>query len=201
MESGSATKRRGWLLTKARELALRNDDQVGHIIFSSSGQMFQYCSPNSSMLQIIDRFKKASSTQIQEDDDKQQIYREMTRMKNENDKLQATIRQLTGEDLTTLTKTDMKNLQKRLEVSLDRVRSREIELLQEGRIAEAVAGILEAKFSRAREKETEKTEQSRDLLQLSPPFSNGLQPTQPNLEDPNLHHHACSSGNLKKPRT
>ncbi|XP_031487683.1 MADS-box protein AeAP3-2-like isoform X2 [Nymphaea colorata] len=203
MESGSATKRRGWLLMKARELALRNDDQVGLIIFSSSGQMFKYCSPNSSMLQNIDRFKKASGTQIQEDDDKQQIYREMTRMKNENDKLQATIRQLTGEDLTTLTKTDLKNLQKQLEVSLDRVRSREIELLQEElrEVRRQWRCILEAKFSRARGKETEKTEQSRDLLQLSPPFSNRLQPTQPNLQDPNLHHHSCSSGNLKKPKT
>ncbi|XP_049934257.1 MADS-box protein GGM13-like [Nymphaea colorata] len=104
MESGSATKRRGWLLKKARELALRHDDQVGLIIFSSSRQMFKYCSPNSSMLQIIDRFKKASGTQIQEEDDKQQIYREMTKMKNENNKLRATMRQLTGEDLTTLTK-------------------------------------------------------------------------------------------------
>ncbi|KAF3791151.1 MADS-box protein AeAP3-2 [Nymphaea thermarum] len=72
----------------------------------------------------------------------QQIYSEMTKMKNENDKLQvaacpshssfssshgisalqATMRQLTGEDLTTLTKSDLKHLEKQLEVSLDRVR-------------------------------------------------------------------------------
>ncbi|KAF3796175.1 MADS-box protein AeAP3-2 [Nymphaea thermarum] len=150
MESGSATKRRGWLLTKAREVALRNDDQVGLIIFSSSGKMSKYCSPNSSMLQIIDRFKKASGTQIEEDDDKQdvqisyrrltlaiefdkipdhcqQIYRDMTRMKNENDKLQATVGQLTGEDLTTLTKEGLTQLKKQLQVSIDRIGSREVQ--------------------------------------------------------------------------
>ncbi|KAF3796396.1 MADS-box transcription factor 29 [Nymphaea thermarum] len=45
----NATKRRGWLVKKARELAIRYDDQIGLIIFSSSGQMFKYCSPNYSL--------------------------------------------------------------------------------------------------------------------------------------------------------
>ncbi|XP_031487858.1 MADS-box protein GGM13-like [Nymphaea colorata] len=122
----SFSKRRGRLLKKAHEIAVLCDAQIGLILFSSSGQMFEYCSPNSSMRQIIDRFKEASGTRIQEYDDKQ-TYREMTKIKNENDKLQATMRQLTGEGLTTLTKTDLKHLQKQLEVSLDRVRSREVQ--------------------------------------------------------------------------
>ncbi|KAF3777247.1 MADS-box protein [Nymphaea thermarum] len=120
------SKRRDRLLKKAHELAVLYDAQIQLIIFSSSGKMFDYCSPQSSMRQIIDRFEKASGVRIQEYDDKQ-IYCEMTTMKNENDKLQAIMRHLTEEDLTTLTKTHLKHLEKQLEVSVDRVRSREVQ--------------------------------------------------------------------------
>ncbi|XP_031488711.1 MADS-box protein AeAP3-2-like isoform X2 [Nymphaea colorata] len=233
--------RRDGLLEKAHELAVLCDAQIGLIIFSSSGQMFEYCSPHSSMCQIIDRFKKASGTRIQEYDDKQ-IYCEMTKMKNENDKLRETMRHLTAEDLTTLTMTDLKHLDKQLEASLDRVRSREIQLLKEElddlrRKEQCLLEVHNNEFSRAlfeRQKAKkplviddpapvddfvtedeqprdllqvidapplvddfgtfDQDEQSRDLLQLSPPFSNWLQPTQPNLQEPNFHHHACSSG-------
>lgn len=50
----------------------------------------------------------------------------MTRMKNENDKLQASMRHLTGEDLTTLTMGDLHQLEQQLEMSVNRVRSRKV---------------------------------------------------------------------------
>ncbi|XP_031480567.1 MADS-box protein AeAP3-2-like isoform X2 [Nymphaea colorata] len=206
------SKRRGGLLKKAHELAVLCDAQIGLIIFSSSGKMFEYCSPHSSMRQIIDRFKKASGTRIQEYDDKQ-IYCEMTKMKNENDKLQATMRHLTGEDLTTLTMNDLHHLEQQLEVSVDRVRARKNQLINQQldnlRRKERLLEEHNNELSRAlieRQVAMEpkvidapalldhfgtfyQDEQSRDLLQLSPPFSYRLQPTQPNLQDPNLHHH------------
>ncbi|CAN6457149.1 unnamed protein product [Victoria cruziana] len=124
------SKRRGGLLKKAHELAVLCDAQIGLIIFSSSGKMFEYISPHSSMRQIIERFKKASGTRVQEYDDKQ-IYCEMTRMKNENEKLQASMRQLTGEDLATLTMNDLHQLEQQLEISVDRVRTRKNQLLNQ----------------------------------------------------------------------
>ncbi|KAJ8641990.1 hypothetical protein MRB53_018684 [Persea americana] len=124
------SKRRGGLLKKAHELAVLCDAQLGVIIFSSSGKMFEYSSPQSSMRQIIDRYQKVSGTHIQEYDD-QQVYCEMTRMKNENDKLQASMRHLTGEDLTTLTMGDLHQLEQQLEMSVNRVRSRKNLLLQQ----------------------------------------------------------------------
>ncbi|XP_031480573.1 MADS-box protein AeAP3-2-like isoform X3 [Nymphaea colorata] len=143
----------------------------------------------------------------------QQIYCEMTKMKNENDKLQATMRHLTGEDLTTLTMNDLHHLEQQLEVSVDRVRARKNQLINQQldnlRRKERLLEEHNNELSRAlieRQVAMEpkvidapalldhfgtfyQDEQSRDLLQLSPPFSYRLQPTQPNLQDPNLHHH------------
>jgi hypothetical protein len=39
------SKRRGGLLKKANELAVLCDASVGVVIFSSTGKMFEYCSP------------------------------------------------------------------------------------------------------------------------------------------------------------
>lgn len=39
------SKRRGGLLKKANELAVLCDARVGVVIFSSTGKMFEYCSP------------------------------------------------------------------------------------------------------------------------------------------------------------
>ncbi|CAL9065843.1 unnamed protein product, partial [Musa banksii] len=55
-------KRRGGLLKKANELAVLCDAQVGVIIFSSSGKMFEYCSPHSSMRQIMDSYQRVTNT-------------------------------------------------------------------------------------------------------------------------------------------
>ncbi|MCL7050336.1 hypothetical protein MKW94_000669 [Papaver nudicaule] len=62
------SKRRGGLLKKAHELAVLCDAQLGLIIFSSSGKMFEYCSsdPPSNMRQLIDRYHKASGVRIQD---------------------------------------------------------------------------------------------------------------------------------------
>ncbi|KAK1325855.1 MADS-box transcription factor 29 [Acorus calamus] len=103
------SKRRGGLLKKAHELAILCDVQLGLIIFSSTGKMFEYCNPPSGY----------------------QIYCELTMMKNENDKLLASMRQITGEDLNALTLNDLHQLEQQLEISFNKVRDRKNELLQQ----------------------------------------------------------------------
>ncbi|KAF3324202.1 putative transcription factor MADS27 [Carex littledalei] len=49
------SKRRNGLLKKARELSILCDAEVGIIVFSSSGRLYEYCS--SSMKGVIDRYK------------------------------------------------------------------------------------------------------------------------------------------------
>ncbi|KAK1279970.1 MADS-box transcription factor 29 [Acorus gramineus] len=46
------SKRRGGLLKKAHELAILCDVQLGLIIFSSTGMMFEYCNPPSGYVSL-----------------------------------------------------------------------------------------------------------------------------------------------------
>ncbi|KAF8390892.1 hypothetical protein HHK36_023191 [Tetracentron sinense] len=124
------SKRRGGLLKKAHELSVLCDAQLGLIIFSSTGKMFEYCSSPLSMRQIIDRYQRVSGTRLPEYNN-QQIYNEMTMMRNETDKLQASMRQFTGEDLTTLPYNDLHQLEQQLENSVNKVRARKNQLLQQ----------------------------------------------------------------------
>nr|Q9XGJ4.1 RecName: Full=MADS-box protein GGM13 [Gnetum gnemon]CAB44459.1 putative MADS domain transcription factor GGM13 [Gnetum gnemon] len=122
------SKRRGGLLKKAHELSVLCDAELGLIIFSSSGKLFEYSSASSSMKKIIERYQKVSGARITEYDN-QHLYCEMTRMKNENEKLQTNIRRMMGEDLTSLTMTELHHLGQQLESASSRVRSRKNQLM------------------------------------------------------------------------
>ncbi|XP_010275495.1 PREDICTED: MADS-box protein AeAP3-2-like [Nelumbo nucifera] len=125
------SKRRGGLMKKAHELSVLCDAHLGLIIFSSTGKMYEYCSSHSSMQQIIERYQKVSGTRIQEYGNQLQIYNEVTRMRNETDKLQASMRHFSGEDLASLPYNDLHQLEEQLENSVNKVRARKNQLLQQ----------------------------------------------------------------------
>lgn len=56
----------------------------------------------------------------------QQILCEISKLRNENDKLQAGMRQYMGEDLTALTAHDLDQLEEQLEYSVNKVRARKV---------------------------------------------------------------------------
>ncbi|KAH6784684.1 AGAMOUS-like 21 [Perilla frutescens var. hirtella] len=57
------SKRRSGLLKKAKELAILCDAEVGVIIFSSTGKLYEFS--NTSMKSVIDRYTKAKDDQHQ----------------------------------------------------------------------------------------------------------------------------------------
>nr|BAD93174.1 MADS-box transcription factor GbMADS10 [Ginkgo biloba] len=122
------SKRRGGLLKKAHELSVLCDAELGLIIFSSTGKLFEYSSATSSMRKIIERYQKVSGARLSEFDN-QHLFCEMTRIKNENEKLQTSIRHMLGEDLTSLTMTELHHLEQQLEVAANRVRTRKNQLM------------------------------------------------------------------------
>ncbi|XP_073002439.1 MADS-box transcription factor 29-like isoform X1 [Typha latifolia] len=208
------SKRRGGLLKKANELAVLCDAQVGVVIFSSTGKIFEYCSPPLSMRHLIDRYQRITNTRFEEIDAQQQIFCEMTRMKAENDKLQASMRQFTGEDLTSLTLNDLNQLEQQLEFSVNKVRARKHQLLNQQldnlrrkeHILEDQNSYLCRIISEHQQVATNTKvgdmvmldhfpqfyadEPSRNLLQLSPQLHTfRLQPTQPNLQEASLEGH------------
>ncbi|CAN6247029.1 unnamed protein product [Urochloa humidicola] len=125
------SKRRGGLLKKANELAVLCDARVGVVIFSSTGKMFEYCSPTSSLKELIEQYQHATNTHFEEINHDQQIFVEMTQMKNEMDKLETGIRRYTGDDLSSLTLNDINDLEQQLEYSVSKVRARKHQLLNQ----------------------------------------------------------------------
>ncbi|KAL6651365.1 hypothetical protein ACP70R_010290 [Stipagrostis hirtigluma subsp. patula] len=125
------SKRRMGLLKKANELAILCDAQIGVIIFSGSGKMYEYSSPPWRIANIFDRYLKAPSTRFEEMDTQQKIIHEMTRMKDESNRLRIIMRQYMGEELTLLSSQDLSNLEQQIEFSLCRVRLRKQQLLDQ----------------------------------------------------------------------
>ncbi|CAL5060035.1 unnamed protein product [Urochloa decumbens] len=125
------SKRRGGLLKKANELSVLCDARVGVVIFSSTGKMFEYCTPTSSLKELIEQYQHATNTHFEEINHDQQIFMEMTQMKNEMDKLETGIRRYTGDDLSSLTLDDINDLEKQLEYSVSKVRARKHQLLNQ----------------------------------------------------------------------
>ncbi|KAL6843899.1 hypothetical protein ACP4OV_026470 [Aristida adscensionis] len=125
------SKRRMGLLKKANELAILCDAQIGVIIFSGSGKMYEYSSPPWRIENIFDRYLKAPSTRFEEMDIQQKIIHEMTRMKDESNRLRILMRQYMGEDLALLSPQDLSSLEQQIEFSLYRVRLRKQQLLDQ----------------------------------------------------------------------
>ncbi|XP_042387992.1 MADS-box transcription factor 29-like [Zingiber officinale] len=125
------SKRRGGLLKKANELAILCDAHVGLVIFSNTGKMFEYCSPHLSMRQLIDRYQRTTNTGFEETNNQQHMIFEISRMRDENRKLQDSMRQFIGEDLASMTLNELNQLEEQLEFSANKVRARKHHLLDQ----------------------------------------------------------------------
>ncbi|KAM0850004.1 hypothetical protein ACQ4PT_053368 [Festuca glaucescens] len=210
------SKRRGGLLKKANELAVLCDARVGVVVFSSTGRMFEYSSPACSLRDLIEQYQNATNSQFEEINHDQQIFVEMTRMRNEMEKLESGIRRYTGDDLASLSLADINDIEQQLEFSVTKVRTRKHQLLNQQldnlrrKISENQHGVggepkmvgmppvlsmLTSAFPPTpyyggEESSSTALQLTSPQLQLQAAEAAGfrLQPTQPNLQDP-----ACSS--------
>ncbi|PHT45433.1 Floral homeotic protein GLOBOSA [Capsicum baccatum] len=58
------SKRRNGIIKKAREITVLCDAKVSLIIFGTSGKMHEYCSPSTTMSDILDGYQKASGRRL-----------------------------------------------------------------------------------------------------------------------------------------
>ncbi|XP_028802212.1 MADS-box protein SVP [Neltuma alba] len=114
------SKRRRGLIKKAQELAVLCDAEVGLIIFSATGKLYDYSS--SSIKDIVTRYNLHShgtnpvdchSLELQNSSD--------SRLSNEIAHKTHELRQLKGEDLEGLDLDELQKLEKKLDVGLTRV--------------------------------------------------------------------------------
>ncbi|XP_010058032.2 MADS-box protein FBP24-like [Eucalyptus grandis] len=124
-------KRRVGLLKKTHELAVLCDAQIGLIIFSSSGKIFDYCSQSSSMQEIIRKYHSHKGNQTVEHNEQEQLQNELRRIRRETCNLQLSVQQYTANDLNNMRLEDFDQMEQQLECSINKVRARKFELMQQ----------------------------------------------------------------------
>jgi hypothetical protein len=125
------SKRRGGLLKKAKELSILCDAEVGLIVFSSTGRLYEFSSTN--MKAVIDRYTKAKEEQPGVNNATSELklwQREAASLRQQLHNLQESHKQLMGEELSGLGVTDLQGLENQLEISLRSINMRKDHLLR-----------------------------------------------------------------------
>ncbi|KAF5806321.1 putative transcription factor MADS-MIKC family [Helianthus annuus] len=125
------SKRRTGLIKKTHELSVLCDAQIGLIVFSSKGKLYEYTTHPLSMSQMIDKYLKATGSRITHQNNQEQMRNELTRMKKETLNLQLSLQRYKGDDLSSAQIEELNQLEQQLEFSVQKVRARKLQLLQQ----------------------------------------------------------------------
>ncbi|XP_044957593.1 MADS-box transcription factor 29-like isoform X1 [Hordeum vulgare subsp. vulgare] len=124
----------GELLTEAQELDALCEADVGVLVFDSAGRQMDYCSPHTSWSELTQRYKSISNDKFQginPDDDHQQLLAEISRLRRERDRLEASVRRQSGDDLPPAATAELGDLEQQQQRALAKVREMKEKLLQQ----------------------------------------------------------------------
>ncbi|KAM7472138.1 hypothetical protein LguiA_010321 [Lonicera macranthoides] len=125
------SKRRNGLLKKAYELSVLCDAEVGLIIFSSRGKLYEFGSAG--MTKTLERYQRCCINPQDNsfEHETQSWYQEVSKLKAKYESLQRTQRHLLGEDLGPLSVKELQNLERQLEGALSQARQRKTQIMVE----------------------------------------------------------------------
>ncbi|KAI8002195.1 Agamous-like MADS-box protein MADS9 [Camellia lanceoleosa] len=185
------SKRRNGILKKAKEITVLCDAQVSLVVFGSSGKMHEFCSPSTTLVDILEKYHKQSGKRLW-DAKHENLSNELDRIKKENDNLQIELRHLKGEDITSLQPRDLMAIENALETGLESVRYKQSEIhrmmKKNGKMLEEDNKQLNLILHQqemekgSREFENGYHRQVNDY-QPQMPFTFRVQPIQPNLHE------------------
>ncbi|KAL1553401.1 truncated transcription factor CAULIFLOWER A-like [Salvia divinorum] len=128
------SKRRSGLLKKANEISILCDADVGLIVFSTKGKLFEYAT-DSCMERILERYERYSyaERQLREPDlDSPASWTlQHAKLKARMEVLQRNQRHYMGEELDSLSMKELQHLEHQLDDSLKHIRKRKNQLMNE----------------------------------------------------------------------
>ncbi|KAL8151457.1 hypothetical protein V2J09_021265 [Rumex salicifolius] len=127
------SKRRNGLLKKTHELSVLCDAQIGLILFSSTGKLFQFSSFPSTMEQIMERYQNVRGVRIPQHNDQEEKLEEVDEMRQLVNEAEMSVQRLLGDDrhLPFRTLDDLYHHEQLLESSVEKIRARKNQLLQQ----------------------------------------------------------------------
>nr|TKS18622.1 MADS-box family protein [Populus alba] len=182
------SKRRSGIIKKAKEITVLCDAQVSLVIFASSGRMHEYCSPSTTVVDLLDKYHKQSGKRLW--DAKHEVG-----IKKENESMQIELRHLKGQDISSLPHKELMAIEEALDTGLAAVRKKQMEFHS---MLEQNEKILDEEFKHlqfvlqqqemameesAMEMENAYHQQRVRDYNSQVPFAFRVQPIQPNLQE------------------
>nr|CAD32764.1 PISTILLATA homologue [Betula pendula] len=188
------SKRMKGIIKKAKEISILCDAKVPLVIFDSSGKMKEYCSPSTTLINILDMYHKRSEKRLW-DAKHENLSNEIARIKKENDNMQIELRHMKGEDITSLNHRELMILEEALQNGHSSIRERQMDLLMRARKKDKILEEenkclnftlhqqqMAMEAASCRDVEDDYEQRVRDYNSQMP-FAFRVQPIQPNLQD------------------
>ncbi|CAM0955430.1 unnamed protein product [Alopecurus aequalis] len=185
-------KRRAGLLKKAKEIGVLCDAEVGVVIFSSAGKLYDFCTPGTKIPRILEKYQ-TNSGKILWDEKHKSISAEIDRVKKENDNMQIELRHMKGEDVNSLQPKELIAIEEALQNGQTNLREK---MMDHWKMHRRNEKMLEEEHKllvlRMHQQEVELSggmremelgyHQSRDFT-AQMPFTFRVQPSHPNLQE------------------